>query len=78
MIGEMQGYPEEVWYNPKGIAYILSMANIKKHYIVTYDSSKGDGFIVHKTDRTHQCFKESDRGLFYLDTTKSNGTGDHS
>ncbi len=68
MIGEMPGYPGEVWYNPKGIANILSMANVKKYYRITYDSSQGDGFIVHKTDETQRCFKESDKGLFYLDT----------
>ncbi len=63
MIVEMPGYRGEVRYNPKGIADIRSMANVKKHYRITYNSSKGDGFTVHKTNGTHRCFKESDKGL---------------
>ena len=51
MIGEMPGYPGEVWYNPQGIANILSMANVKRHYRVTYDSTRGNTFIVHKPNK---------------------------
>ncbi len=71
MIGEMPGYPGEVWYNPKGIANILSVANVKKHHRVTYDSNNEDGFIVHKNDGTQRQFKESEKGLFYLDTSET-------
>ncbi len=71
MIGEMPGYSGEVWYNPKGIANILSLANVKKHYRVTFDSKNGNGFIVHKDNGTQHCFKESQRGLFYLDTSET-------
>ncbi len=70
MIGKIPGYPGDVWYNPKGIANILSMANVKKCYQITYDSSQGDGFIVHKTNGTQRCFMESDKGLFYLDRSE--------
>ncbi len=80
MIGERPGYPGEVWYNPKGIANILSMANVKRHYRVTHDSKHGDGFIVHKPDGTQRVFQDSSKGLFYLDTsekTSSNSTGDN-
>ena len=69
MIGEMPGYPGEVWYNPKGMANILSVANVKKHYRITYDSLNQNGFIVHKTDGKQRHFKESAKGLFYLDTS---------
>ncbi len=68
MIGEMPGYPGEVWYNLKGIGSILSLANVKQYYRVTYDSSHGYAFIVHKPDGTQRQFMESSEGLFYLDT----------
>jgi hypothetical protein len=29
MISHLPGYPREVWYNPDGIANILSLANMK-------------------------------------------------
>jgi hypothetical protein len=32
MIGELDGYPGEVWYNPNGIANILSLSDVEKHY----------------------------------------------
>ncbi len=62
--------PGEVWYNPKGRANILSMANVKGHFRVTYDSAGWEGFIVHKPDGTQWHFQESNTGLFYLNTTR--------
>jgi hypothetical protein len=38
MIGDLMGYKGEVWYNPNGIANILSLADVKTFYRVTYDS----------------------------------------
>jgi len=32
MVGEYPGYPGEVWYNPTGIANILSLSDVEKHY----------------------------------------------
>ena len=37
MVGDLKGFGE-VWYNPKGIANILPMAVVEKHFRVTYDS----------------------------------------
>jgi len=41
-----------VWYYPDGIANILSLHNVQKEHKVTYDSSQGTGFVVHKVDST--------------------------
>jgi hypothetical protein len=38
MIGRVEGYPGEVWYNPNGIANILSLSNVTKYFPVSYDS----------------------------------------
>ena len=37
---------------------------------MTYDSGKTNEFIVHKTNGVVKRFRESERGLYYLDTSK--------
>jgi hypothetical protein len=48
MIGDLPGYDGEVWFNPKGIANILSLSDVEKHHRVTYNSSAEKSFIVNK------------------------------
>jgi hypothetical protein len=67
MIGDLPGYNGEVWFNPKGIANILSLSDVEKHHRVTYDSSAEKNFIVHKKNGSQRRFQQSDKGLFYLD-----------
>ena len=67
LIGDLPGYGQ-VWYHPKGIANILSLSRVKEKYKVTYDSTNGNAFIIHKDNRTIRTFKESERGLFFMDT----------
>jgi len=71
--GDLKGHGT-VWYQPEGIANILSLNNIQKKYKVTYDSSVNTGFIVHKTDGTNHVFTHSKKGLFFSDV---NGDTDH-
>ena len=71
LIGELAGYGA-VWYHPKGIANILSLSRVKEHgYHVTYNSNGGNRFIVNKSDGTSRVFKESGRGLYFLDVMDS-------
>ena len=44
--GRLGNFPEPVWYNPKGVANILSLNSVKKHDRVTYDSAGSDTFVV--------------------------------
>ena len=77
MVGDLKGFGE-VWYNPKGIANILSMAVVEKSFRVTYDSGNDMGFTVEKKDGSCRTFRRSRRGLFYLDTAEKKdekGTG---
>ena len=68
LIGELRGYGT-VWYNPTGIANILSLSKAKERgYRVTFDSAAGNAFHLHKTDGTERVFKQSLKGLYYLDT----------
>jgi hypothetical protein len=68
LVGTLPGYGT-VWYHPTGIANILSLARVcKAGYDVSYSSSNGNTFIVTKPDGSVRNFKQSDEGLFYLDT----------
>jgi hypothetical protein len=61
-----------VWFDPKGIANILSLSNVKDKYRVTFDSSTDDTFYVHKSDGSTRKFVvlQSGGGLNFLDTAK--------
>jgi Zinc knuckle len=57
MIGDLPGYGT-VWYDPQAIANILSLKNVK-----------GNGsFYVTKPNGTTHEFRESQSGLYYMDT----------
>jgi reverse gyrase len=55
----------------KGVANILLLNRVKAKYRVTYDGTNGNAFTVHKEDGEHRTFKQSDRGLFYMDTAQT-------
>lgn len=64
LIGELRGYGT-VWYNPTGIANILSLAKAKERgYWVTFDSAESNAFHLHKLDGTMRVFKQSSKGLY--------------
>jgi hypothetical protein len=52
LIGRLPGYPGEVWYNPDGIANIISLADAEKYFPVRYDSAWEKAFVVEKPDGT--------------------------
>jgi hypothetical protein len=58
LIADLPGY-RVVWYHPKGIANILSLARVVEHCRVTYDSTDGNKFRVHKTDGATRVFNQS-------------------
>ena len=68
LVGDLPGYGT-VWYHPNGIANILSLAKMQEHgYHIKYDSKDGNAFIIHKPDRSMRVFKQSDRGLYFMDS----------
>ena len=67
-MGDFPGYPELVWYDPGGIANIVSLKRLKKYFIIDYHSEDGNGFVVtHRVNGSVRCFHKSRKGLFYLD-----------
>jgi Reverse transcriptase (RNA-dependent DNA polymerase)/Zinc knuckle len=68
LMGRLPGYPGEVWYNPDGIANILSLADAEKYFRIRYDSGKESAFVVEKPDGTERKFLKTASGLFCYDT----------
>ena len=64
-IGDLPGYSNPFWYNPKGIANILSLLLVHKHHIVTYNSQYDNEFVFHSPQRP--TFKMKKAGLSYHD-----------
>jgi hypothetical protein len=64
--GWLGDFLEPVWYNPKGVANILSLYVVKKHYRVHYDSAHQDALIVTKPDGSTLVFAPTAKGLYAL------------
>ena len=64
-IGDLPGYSDPVWYNPKGIANILSLGLVQKNHPVTYNSQYGNVFFIHSPQRP--IFKMTKAGMCYHD-----------
>lgn len=62
-MGTFQGYGE-VWYHPAAIANILSLSNVRRRFRVTFDSSTGNRFVVHRLDGTNRVFLPTEKGLY--------------
>ena len=69
LVGDLPGYGT-VWYHPKGIANILSLSRVAIKHRVTFDSTAGNEFVVHKGAGSTRRFKQSERGLYYMDVSE--------
>ena len=63
-----------VWYQPDGIANVLSLALVSMHLRVTMDTAVDNSLIVHKTDGTIRRFGLSDTGLYRSDLADTTGS----
>ena len=71
-VGDLPGYPDPIWYDPNGIANILSLSSVRKLFRITFDSDKGNVFKVHIRDKVVE-FKQSKEGLYFHDV-RMNGS----
>jgi hypothetical protein len=72
--GDLKGY-WRVWFDPRAIASILSLRNVRERFPVSYNmDSDGNGakFTVHLPHGSIMDFVESKQGLYYFDTEGSN------
>jgi hypothetical protein len=62
--GLLGDYPEWVWFNPKGIANILSLDNVSKHYRVTMDTNVSNSITLHRKEGSLILFFPCSKGLY--------------
>ena len=63
-MGTLVGFGE-VWYNPKSLANILSMAAVRRRFRITMDSSVDAAMMIHLPSGENLCFAEGPSGLYY-------------
>ena len=59
MVGDLPGY-STFWYQPTGIANILSLSRDIKIFTITYDSANGNKFRMHKENVEDRLFRQSE------------------
>ena len=60
--------PEQpVWFHPEYITNVLSLALLKKQFRITYDSSKGGAFVVHRPGKDNMYFHCYSNGLHLIE-----------
>ena len=75
LIGDLNGYGT-VWFHGDGIANILSLSRVQaKGCKVTFSSEDGNQFVVTKVDGSKRIFKQSERGLYYMETDTTHKAG---
>ena len=60
----------DVWYSPKSLANILSLALVTEEYRVTLDTGIDNTFIIHITEYHNIEFRRHCSGLYYFDASK--------
>jgi Reverse transcriptase (RNA-dependent DNA polymerase) len=74
LVGDLDGYPNPVWYHPGGIANILSLHRVGQTCRIRYDNHKdGAVFRITKPDGSVRDFRPSITGLHYCDTGEHHG-----
>lgn len=64
LMGWFEDFPEPVWYNPYGVANILSMYIMTQHYHVTMDSKHDNALFVSKPDGSVLRFVPAGKCLY--------------
>jgi hypothetical protein len=70
--GYLGSFPEPVWYDPRGIANILSLFIVQKYYHVTYDSAVDNAFRV-KLGQGTLLFTPTAKGLYAVNSPADSG-----
>jgi hypothetical protein len=72
-MGTLPGYGL-VWYDPVGIANIVSLSRVREKYHISFNSDNNI-FVVTKPDGTVFEFKQSESGLYYYDLVSNKHKG---
>ena len=58
-------YPEPVWFNPHGIANIMSLDNVAKYFRITMDTEADNAMLLHKDDGLTMKFTPTGKGQYH-------------
>jgi hypothetical protein len=73
-MGILPGY-RPVWYDPVGIANIVSLSRVREKYYHESFNSDHNVFVVTKPDGTVFEFKQSDSGLYFYNLASNKCKG---
>ena len=68
--GYFGSYPEAVWFNPHGIANIMSLDNVAKYFRITMDMEADKAMLLHKDDGHMIKFTPTGKGLYHHNLSK--------
>ena len=71
--GYLGSYPETVWFNPHGIANIMSLDNVAKYFRITMDTDSEKSMLLHKDDGHTMRFTPSGKGLYHHNLSSEDG-----
>ena len=63
--GYFGSYPEPVWFNPHGIANIMSLDNVAKYFCITMDTEADNAMLLHKDDGLTMKFAPTGKKLYH-------------
>jgi hypothetical protein len=67
-IGTLKLFPFNVYYNPRSLANILSLAQVSEMFRVTMDTNEAHTMMVHVSPNLILRFQQCGSGLYYYDT----------
>ena len=67
LVGDLDGFPEPLWFTPDGMANILSLASVRKYFDVKYKVEGSSAKFVVRMSSREITFRESHDGLYYHD-----------
>jgi len=70
----MKLFPFDVFFNPKSMANILSLAEVSSVFRVNMDTAEELAMTVHIGDGVSLKFSKCESGLYYFDTSKSSNS----
>ena len=75
-VGTLEGFGE-VWYNPKSLANILSMAAVRRRFRITMDTQADAAMYIHLPSGEKLRFAEGPSGLYYYNVNNKSALFQH-
>ena len=73
-VGTLKLFPFNVYFNPKSLANILSLAQVQNMFRVTMDTAEEPTMMVHLSDDLILKFTQCGSGLYYYDVKENSAT----